>query len=125
MLFAMANAGLPATAGFVGEFMVIVAAFKANFWFAFLASVSLITGAAYTLWMYKRVVFGDVGNKHVAELEDLNNREFLVLGVLAVAVLALGLYPKPLTTVMEPSVQHLIQCGVQSKLQSTANGVCQ
>lgn len=125
MLFAMANAGLPGTAGFVGEFMVIIAAFKANFWFAFLASVSLITGAAYTLWMYKRVVFGDVANKHVAELSDINSREFLILAILAVAVLALGLYPKPLTQVMEPSVQHLIQCGVQSKLQTVANGVCQ
>ncbi|MBI2379658.1 MAG: NADH-quinone oxidoreductase subunit M [Gammaproteobacteria bacterium] len=124
MLFAMANAGLPGTAGFVGEFMVIVAAFKANFWYAFLASVSLITGAAYTLWMYKRVVFGEVANKHVAELPDLNKREFLILAVLAVMTLALGLYPKALTTVMEPSVQHLIGCGVQSKLQTVVEGVC-
>ena len=125
MLFAMANAGLPGTAGFVGEFMVIVAAFKANFWFAFLASVSLITGAAYTLWMYKRVVFGEVTNKHVAELKDINNREFLVLGVLAIAVLALGLYPKPLTSVMEPTVQQLIQTVHQSKLPTIVDGVSQ
>ena len=84
VLFAMANAGLPGTSGFVGEFLVILAAFQANFWYAFLAAMTLILGAAYTLWLVKRVVFGPVGNDHVAELQDLNGREFLVLGVLAV-----------------------------------------
>ena len=84
MLFAMANCGLPATSGFVGEFMVIMGAMKFNFWIAFLAATTLIFGAAYTLWMYKRVIFGAVANDHVAALEDINGREFLVLGLLAV-----------------------------------------
>src|SRR5512141_1326706 len=96
VLFAMANAGLPGTSGFVGEFLVILASFRANFWYAFLAALTLILGAAYTLWLVKRVVFGPVANDHVAALKDLNPREFLVLGVLAVGVLALGLYPAPL-----------------------------
>jgi NADH-quinone oxidoreductase subunit M len=109
VLFAMANAGLPGTSGFVGEFLVILASFKANFWYAFLASVTLILGAAYTLWLVKRVVFGPVGNDHVAHLQDLNGREFLVLGVLAVAVLALGLWPAPLLDVMRPTLEQLVQ----------------
>ena len=90
VLFGMANSGLPGTSGFVGEFLVILAAFKASFWYAFLAATTLVLGAAYTLWMVKRVIFGPVANNHVAELTDLNGREFLVLGVLAVAVLLLG-----------------------------------
>jgi NADH-quinone oxidoreductase subunit M len=109
MLFAMANCGLPATSGFVGEFMVIMGAMKANFWLAFLAATTLILGAAYTLWMYKRVIFGAVANPHVAALTDLNGREFLVLGILAVAVLAMGLYPAPFTEVMHASVNDLLR----------------
>ena len=123
MLFTMANAGLPGTSGFVGEFMVILASFSANFWYAFLAATTLILGAAYSLWMYKRVIFGEVANSHVAELNDINGREQLILAILAIAVLALGLYPKMLTDIMEPSVQHLLNCGLQSKLG--AIGVCQ
>ncbi len=116
MLFAMANSGLPATSGFVGEFMVIMAATKVNFWFAFIAATTLIFGAAYTLWMYKRVVFGKVTNPHVEEMRDLNKREFLILGVLAVCVLGMGLYPKPFTDVMHASVDNLIAHVGQSKL---------
>ncbi len=116
VFFGLANSGLPGTSGFVGEFMVILASFKASFWYAFLAATILIMGAAYTLWMVKRVVFGPVANPHVAELTDLNGREFLVLGVLAVAVLLLGLYPAPLLNIMEVSVQHLVQQAVHSKL---------
>jgi NADH-quinone oxidoreductase subunit M len=116
VLFAMANAGLPGTSGFVGEFMVVLAAFKANFWIALLAATTLILGAAYTLWMVKRVVFGEVRHQHVAELTDLNRREALVLGSLAVCVLALGLYPAPLVDVMHATVDHLLQQVMQSKL---------
>ena len=115
VLFCMANAGLPGTSGFVGEFMVILAAFRANFWFAFVAATTLILGAAYTLWLVKRVVFGEVGNDGVASLKDVNGREFLVLGVLAVAVLAVGVYPKPLTDVLEPSLKHLVSLMMLSK----------
>ncbi len=116
VLFAMANAGLPGTSGFVGEFMVILSSFKANFWFAFLAATTLILGAAYTLWMVKRVIFGDVANDKVAALEDINKREFLILGMLAVAVLLFGLWPAPLLEVMEPTVNNLLQHMMQSKL---------
>jgi NADH-quinone oxidoreductase subunit M len=116
VLFAMSNAGLPGTSGFVGEFLVIIASFKANFWYAFLAATTLILGAAYTLWLVKRVIFGPVGNDHVATLEDLNSREFLVLAVLAVGVLLLGVWPAPLLEVMQPSVQHLVEQIVISKL---------
>jgi len=116
VLFSMANAGLPGTSGFVGEFMVIIASFKANFWFAFLAASTLILGAAYTLWMVKRVVYGEVANKNVAELQDLNRREFIVLGILALAVLLVGLWPAPLVDMMSVTVNELlIQIG-QSKL---------
>ena len=104
VLFALANSGLPGTSGFVGEFLVIIAAFKANFWYAFLAGLTLILGAAYTLWLVKRVIFGEVANHHVAELKDLNAREFIVLGVLAVAVLLVGLWPAPLLEVMQATV---------------------
>jgi len=116
VLFALANAGLPGTSGFVGEFLVIIAAFKANFWYAFLAGLTLILGAAYTLWLVKRVIFGEVANHHVADLKDLNAREFIVLTLLAVAVLAVGLWPAPLTDVMEATVQHLVQQIALSKL---------
>ncbi|MGA0735020.1 MAG: NADH-quinone oxidoreductase subunit M [Steroidobacteraceae bacterium] len=116
VLFAMANSGLPGTSGFVGEFLVIIASFKANFWYAFLAATTLILGAAYTLWLVKRVIFGPVANDGVASLEDLNAREFLILGVLAVAVLLLGVWPAPLLELMQASVQHLVEQIVTSKL---------
>jgi len=116
MLFAMANCGLPATSGFVGEFMVIVGAMKVNFWIAFLAGTTLVFGAAYTLWMYKRVIFGEVGNRHVAELSDANARELLVLGLLAIAVLWLGLHPAPFTEIMHASVSELLKHVAESKL---------
>jgi NADH-quinone oxidoreductase subunit M len=116
VLFSLANAGLPGTSGFVGEFLVIIAAFKANFWYAFLAAVTLILGAAYTLWLVKRVIFGEVANHHVAELQDLNFREFTILGMLAVAVLVVGLWPAPLLEVMQATVQHLVQQIAASKL---------
>ena len=116
MLFAMANCGLPATSGFVGEFMVIVGAMKFNFWIAFLAGTTLVFGAAYTLWMVKRVIFGEVGNQHVAELSDANARELLVLGLLAIAVLWLGLHPAPFTEIMHASVSELLKHVAESKL---------
>jgi len=116
VFFAMANSGLPATSGFVGEFMVILGAIKFNFWIGFAAATTLILGAAYTLWMVKRVVFGAVGNDHVAELEDIGSREFLVLGLLAVCVLAMGLYPFPFTEVMHASVDNLLKHVAASKL---------
>ena len=116
VLFALANAGLPGTSGFVGEFMVILASFKANFWIAFLAASTLILGAAYTLWMVKRVVYGEVANKNVAELTDLNPREFVVLGILALAVLLVGLWPAPLVEMMSVTVQELLVHIGQSKL---------
>src|SRR4051812_31073526 len=116
MLFAMANCGLPATSGFVGEFMVIMGAMKANFWVAFAAATTLVFGAAYTLWMYKRVVFGPVANDHVAALTDLNGREFIVLGALAVAVLLMGVWPLPFTEVMHGAVGELLRHVAQSKL---------
>jgi NADH-quinone oxidoreductase subunit M len=116
MLFAMANSGLPGTSGFVGEFMVALGAVQFNFWIAFIACTTLILGAAYTLWMYKRVMFGAVGNGHVAELEDLNAREFLFLGILAACVLAMGIYPLPFTEVMHAAVADLLQHISISKL---------
>jgi NADH-quinone oxidoreductase subunit M len=116
MLFAMANCGLPGTSGFVGEFMVILAAVKFNFWIGFLATFTLVLGAAYTLWMYKRVHFGAVANEHVAKLKDLNKREFFMLAVLAVFTLYMGLYPKPFTDVMHASVENLLSHVAQSKL---------
>ena len=116
MLFAMANSGLPATSGFVGEFMVILGAVKFNFWVGFAAATTLILGAAYTLWMYKRVVFGAVANDHVRELTDIGWRESLVLGLLAVAVLAMGIYPFPFTDIMHTSVDNLLKHVAVSKL---------
>ena len=109
VLFAMANAGLPGTSGFVGEFLVILASFRASFWYALLAGTTLVLGAAYTLWLVKRVVFGPVANDRVGALRDLNGREFFVLGVLALAVLLLGLWPAPLLDVMRPTIEHLVQ----------------
>jgi len=116
MLFAMANSGLPGTSGFVGEFLVIVTAFKANFWYAFLAAMTLILGAAYTLWMYKRVIFGAVANSKVAELTDIDGREKLMLSVLAVTVLVFGIWPAPLFEMMHASVDQLVHHIAQSKL---------
>jgi len=115
LLFSMANAGLPATSGFVGEFLVILASFKAGVWYAFLAATTLILGAAYTLWMYKRVAFGEIRNAHVTELTDINGRETLILATLAIAVLALGLYPAPLLDMMQVSIDNLLQQVAQSK----------
>ncbi len=116
VLFAMANSGLPGTSGFVGEFLVIIASFKANFWYAFVAALTLILGAGYTLWLVKRVIWGDVGNDGVASLKDLNAREFLVLGVLAGAVLLVGVWPAPLLDVMRPTLEWLVQQMMVSKL---------
>ena len=116
MLFAMANSGLPATSGFVGEFMVILGAIKHNFWVGFAAATTLILGAAYTLWMYKRVAFGAIANPHVAELMDINARESFILGLLALCVLGMGLYPDPFTEVMHVSVDHLLKQVSTSKL---------
>ncbi|CDY73395.1 NADH-ubiquinone oxidoreductase chain M [Caballeronia glathei] len=119
MLFAMANCGLPGTSGFVGEFMVILAAVKYNFWIGFLATFTLVLGAAYTLWMYKRVHFGAVANDHVAKLSDINKREIFMLTVLAVFTLYMGLHPKPFTDVMHESVANLLSHVAQSKLPLT------
>jgi len=116
VLFSLANAGLPGTSGFVGEFMVIVASFKANFWFAFLAATTLILGAAYTLWMVKRVLYGEVANDNVAELTDVNSREFIVLAILAASVLLVGLWPAPLVDMMNTTIEQLMQQVGQSKL---------
>ena len=116
LLFSMANCGLPGTAGFVGEWMVILGAVKANFWLGFAAASALIFGAAYTLWMFKRVYLGPVTNENVKALVDINAREFLMLSLLAIAVLYMGIYPKPFTDVMDTSVAHLLQHVALSKL---------
>ena len=116
MLFAMANSGLPGTSGFVGEFLVILAAVKSNFWLGFFAAITMILGAAYTLWMYKRVVFGPVGNDHVAALKDIGRREFWLLGVVALAVLAMGVFPKAFIDIMHVSVTDLLAQVARSKL---------
>lgn len=108
VLFSMANCGLPATSGFVGEFMVILGAVKFNFWIGLLAATALIFGAAYSLWMVKRVVFGDVANEHVAKLTDINKREFLMLSILAIFVIAMGVYPQPVTNFLQTSVADLL-----------------
>jgi NADH-quinone oxidoreductase subunit M len=116
MLFAMANAGLPGTSGFIGEFIVTLGVLQANFWYAFFAATALIFGAAYTLWMYKRVIFGEIANQHVRELIDINRREFALLTILAVATLAMGIYPKPFTEPMHASVNKLIQQTTMTKI---------
>jgi NADH-quinone oxidoreductase subunit M len=116
LLFTMANCGLPGTAGFVGEWMVILAAVKANFWIGLLAATALIFGAAYSLWMFKRVYLGEPGNADVKALTDINAREFLVMALLAIAVLWMGVYPKPFTDVMDPSVSELLRHVANSKL---------
>jgi NADH-quinone oxidoreductase subunit M len=116
VLFAMANSGLPGTSGFIGEFMVILGAIKVNFWYAFLAATTLVFGAAYTLWMTKRVIYGTVANDNVARLQDVNRRELVFLVLLAVAVLWLGLYPKPLGDAMNPTLMELLRHVAQSKI---------
>jgi NADH-quinone oxidoreductase subunit M len=116
ILFAMANCGLPATAGFVGEWMVILATVKTNFWLGLLAATALVFGAAYTLWMVKRVYLGPVGNDNVKALTDINAREFVMLAVLAIAVLWMGVYPKPFTDVMNASVANFLKQVQASKL---------
>jgi NADH-quinone oxidoreductase subunit M len=116
VLFALANTGLPGTSGFVGEFLVILSSFKANFWYAFLAATTLVLGAAYTLWLVKRVIFGPVANEGVASLKDLNGRELIVLAMLAVAVLLLGVWPAPLLDIMQASIHHLVDQAVATKL---------
>ena len=116
MLFAMANSGLPGTSGFVGEFLVILSSYQASFWIAFFAATILILGSAYTLWMYKRVIFGDIANENVAELHDINSRETLILFLLAVAVLLFGVWPAPLFDVMHPTLAHLFERIAQAQV---------
>jgi len=116
MLFAMANAGLPGTSGFVGEFVVILSAYQANFWIAFMAALTLILGAAYTLWMYKRVIFGEVANDNVKYLKDINSRETFILSMLVIVVLVFGIYPAPLFDAMHPTLEHLFEQMLQSKV---------
>jgi NADH-quinone oxidoreductase subunit M len=116
VLFAMANAGLPGTSGFVGEFLVILGALQENFWYAFLAATTLIFGAAYTLWMVKRVFYGEIANAHVAELKDLNKREFLILSVLAIMVIGFGVYPQPITELTHATVNNLLSHLAVSKI---------
>ncbi|MGX5174997.1 NADH-quinone oxidoreductase subunit M [Aliikangiella sp. IMCC44653] len=122
MLFAMANAGLPGTSGFVGEFLVIIASFQVSGWIALIAGLTLLLAAGYSLWMYKRVIFGDVANEQVASLQDLNFREYISLLVLAILVLAFGLYPAPLLEIMQPTVEHFIDCNLVSKI--SPEGMC-
>ncbi len=116
MLFALANSGLPGTSGFVGEFLVILSSFKANFWIAFLAATTLVLGAAYSLWMYKRVIYGPVANEGVASLRDINRRELVILGALALAVLLFGIWPAPLLEVMEATIHNLVDHVARTKL---------
>ena len=116
VLFALANTGLPGTSGFVGEFLVILASFNASFWYSALAAVTLVLGAAYTLWLVKRVIFGPVTSPRVAALDDLNGREFVVLSALALAVLVVGVWPAPLLKVMQPSIHHLVAQAIATKI---------
>jgi NADH-quinone oxidoreductase subunit M len=116
VLFALANSGLPGTSGFVGEFLVIIATFKANAWFAALAASILILGAGYSLWLVKRVVFGEIGNDRVAQMQDINGRETLILGSLAFVVLLFGLWPAPLVDVMQTTLENLVAHVAISKL---------
>ncbi|WMS86523.1 NADH-quinone oxidoreductase subunit M [Pleionea litopenaei] len=122
MIFAMANSGLPATSGFVGEFFVILATFQVNIWYALLAATTLVLGASYTLWMYRRTMFGEPANKNISTLNDLSTREFLVLACLAILVLLFGIWPEPLVSLMDGSVEHLVNCSIKSKL--SAEGMC-
>jgi len=117
MLFAMANAGLPATSGFVGEFMVILGALQVNFWIAAITATIMIVGAAYTLWMYKRVIFGAITSHHVAEMVDVNKRELFILVILAFFTIAMGVWPEPVTHIMHTSVNDLLRHVAISKLQ--------
>jgi NADH-quinone oxidoreductase subunit M len=116
VLFALANSGLPGTSGFVGEFMVILASIKSSFWIAFLAAATLILGAAYSLWLIKRVIFGEITNPKVAEMQDLDGREFAILASLAFMVLLFGVWPNPIVEVMHPTIDNLLQHVVVSKL---------
>jgi NADH:ubiquinone oxidoreductase subunit 4 (chain M) len=116
MLFAMANSGLPGTSGFVGEFLVILSSYQASFWIAFMAATILVLGSAYTLWMYKRVIFGDIANENVAELQDIDSRETLILALLVIAVLLFGLWPAPMFEIMHPTMEHLFEHITQSKV---------
>src|SRR5690606_11126424 len=116
VLFAMANVGLPGTSGFVGEFFVILGSYQANFWLAFCAATILVLGAAYTLWMVRRVVYGEVGNEHVAAMPDVDRREFFILGVLAISVLLLGVWPAPLDDVMDATLTNLLEQVTRSNL---------
>jgi NADH-quinone oxidoreductase subunit M len=116
VLFSMANAGLPATSGFIGEFLVILGAVQYNFWIGLLAATALILGASYSLWMVKRVIYGEIVHEHVRVLKDVNGREFAILGIMAVAVLFMGVYPKPFTDVMHVSVDALLKHVAISKL---------
>lgn len=116
MLFAMANSGLPGTSGFVGEFLVILSSYQASFWIAFLAATILVLGAAYNLWMYKRVIYGDVANEKVEKLQDINPRETVIMALLAIAVLLFGLWPAPLFEIMDETIKHLVTHILQSKV---------
>jgi NADH-quinone oxidoreductase subunit M len=116
VIFGLANAGLPITSGFVGEFLVILASFRASFWYSALAALTLILASAYTLWLVKRVIFGPVANEHVAKLKDLDGREFLILGGLAVAVFAMGVWPYPLINMMSATVHHLVGQAIATKI---------
>ena len=116
VLFGLSNCGVPGTSGFVGEFLVIIAAFKASFWYSFLAAVTLILGAAYSLWLVKRVLYGPVANDRVAKLQDLNGREFIILASLAIAVLLVGIWPAPLLKIMQPTIHHLVDQAIAHKI---------
>ena len=116
VLFAMANSGLPGTSGFVGEFMVIVASFGANIWYAVLAAITLIVGAAYSLWLVKRVVFGKIVSTQVEALQDVSVREFIILMSLAILVILLGVWPAPLIEFLQPSVDELLRLALVSKV---------
>jgi NADH-quinone oxidoreductase subunit M len=117
VFFAMSNSGLPGTSGFVGEFFVILGTIKVSFWYTFLAATTLVFGAAYTLWMVKRVIYGEVANENVARLKDVGGRELAFLAILAAAVLAMGIYPKPFTDVMSPTIQDLLRHVQESKVK--------
>jgi NADH-quinone oxidoreductase subunit M len=116
VMFALANTGLPGTSGFVGEYLVIIAAFKASFWYSLLAATTLVLSAVYSLWLVKRVIYGPVGNDRVAALQDLNGREFLILATLAIAVLLVGIWPAPLLKIMQPTIHHLVDQAIATKI---------